>query len=173
MTRTPSIFTLLFHPGTSVLKQHKRYMLNANVLDIVMIKETETMLVTLDNVHVRLSTKEPAFHKIKPVINAFALRFSLIDGAPDYDWIQYHSPIRGQETSESGSFEDIVSRLEDTLQAEEIRYEIEFEKNVKPKALYSSLGEFLYGLENLRKRSHGDGEKQQAEDLAGIHPAEP
>jgi len=148
-------------------------MLEANVLDIVVIKETETMLVSLDNVHVRLSTKEPAFHKMRPFIYVFALGFSLIDGAPQYDWIRYHCPIEGQESAESGSKQNIAERLEDMLQVEDIRFEIEFEKNVQPKAVYSSLGEFLYGLEHLRKRSHGDGEEQQAEDLEGIHPTKP
>jgi hypothetical protein len=172
MARTPCLFTFLFYPERCVLELHKRYMIDANVLDIVVIKETETMLVSVDNVHVQLSTKEPASHKIKPLIYAFALQFSSIHGAPQYDWIRYRCPIKGQESAENGSFEDIASRLEDTLQAEDILFEIELEKSVQPKALYSSLGEFLYGLEHLRKRSHGNGEEQQAEGLDGTHPAE-
>jgi hypothetical protein len=173
MARTPCIFTFLFYPGKSVLKLHKRYMLTANVLDIVVIKETETMLVSLDNAHVILSTKEPAFHKMKPIMYAFALEFSLIDGAPQYDWIQHDYPIEDQESAESGNYHNIASTLEGVQQAEDIRFEIEFEKIVRPKALYSDLGGFLYGLEHLRKRSHGDGVEQQVDDLGGIHPAEP
>lgn len=172
MTRTPIIFTYLFYPGLAVLKQDKQYMLNANVLDIVMITDTGTMLVSLDNVHLRLSTREAAFHQLRPLVHAFDLRFSQIDGLPQYDWIQYEPPVRGHETVECGSFEDIASRLEDTLQAEEICHEIEFEKNVQPNAFYSSLGEFLYGLENLRKKSQVDGGEQQAEDLTAPHPEE-
>lgn len=126
------------------------------------------MLVSLDNVHSPLSTKVPISHKLAPIILSF--RLDKLDGERRSEWVEYDPTIRGPGTTQNSSFEDVASKLGQTLHSEDFRHEIEVESATKPNALYSPLGEFLYGLENLRKKSQGDGHEQEAEDLAVTHP---
>ena len=170
--RTPGLSTHLFYPKSCFLKKHRQYTLDANVLDIVLMKESGFMLVSLDNVHSPLSTKEPASQKVPPIIRAFDLRTDRVNGESQHEWIKHDPHSSADEDVQHGSFDDMASKLNQTLRSEYIRHEVEFETAVKPKALYSTLGEFLYGWENLRKKSQGDGEEQRAEELAATNPEE-
>lgn len=166
MIRIPGISTYLFHPEKCLLKQDRQYVMDANVLDIVLLKERDLMLVSLDNVHSPLSTKEPTSHALAPAIRVFGPRLEKSDGERQFEWVGYDPATGGHGTVQNGSFEDIASKLNQTLQSNDVRHEIELQNATKPNALYSPIGEFLYGLENLRKKSQGDGQEQQAEELA-------
>ncbi len=168
--RTPFISTCLFYPATCLLKQDRQHTLNANVLEIIIIKNQGIMLVSLDNIHAPLSMKKPISHPLPPIISAFEFKVGRTNGAWQYEWLEYSPPIKGHGSVQRGSFDDIASKLTRTLQSEDIRHEIEVKDTVKPEALYSQLGEFLYGLESLRKKTQGDGEVQQAEELAATDP---
>lgn len=172
MISTPGISTFHFDPGRCLLKQERQYLLGANVLDIVLMKDKGMMLVSLDNVHSPLSMKRPNTQLLPPIVRVFDLRIIQCAGDLQYKWFAYDHPSEGEEGVPSEEFEDIASNLERTLQSEEIRHEIQVEETVKAKALYSPLGEFLYGLENLRKKPQGDGKVQQGDGLADIHPEE-
>ncbi|KAF7509524.1 hypothetical protein GJ744_007924 [Endocarpon pusillum] len=166
----PGISTYLFHPEKCILKQDRQYIVDANVLDIVLLKESGLMLVSLDNVHSPLSTKEPTSHALAPAIRVFGPRLEQFDGKRQFGWVGYDPATGGHGTIQIGSFEDIASKLNETLQSNDVRHEIELPSATKPDALYSTLGEFLYGLENLRKKSQGDGQEQETEELAVTHP---
>lgn len=131
------------------------------------------MLVSLDNFHCPLSTKQRMSHPCRPIIRLFELRVGSGDGEGQYDWIQHNPLGKGDEKVQKSSFDDIASKLEGILQSEDVRHEIEVEEAVKPKVLSSPLGESLYGLENLRKKSQGDGEGQHVEERAADNPEEP
>ena len=174
--RIPGISTYLFHPEKCILKQDRQYILDANVLDIVLLKESGLMLVSLDSVHSPLSTKEPISHALAPAIRVFRPRlekFDKLGGEWQFEWVGYDPAIGGHGTMQDGSFEDIASKLDRTLQLDDVRHEIELQSATKPNALYSPLGEFLYGLENLRKKFQGDGQEQETEELAVNNPEEP
>jgi hypothetical protein len=143
------------------------------VLDIALTKERSFMLVSLDNIHCPLSTKQKMSHPRRPIIHLFELRVVQSDGEWQYDWIQHNPLDKCDEKVQHSNFDNIASKLEGTLQLEDIHHEIEVEETVKPKALYSLLGESWYGLENLRKKSQGDGEAQHAEEIAAANPEEP
>jgi hypothetical protein len=135
--------------------------------------EGSCMLVSLDNFHCPLSTKKRMSPPCRPIIRLFELRVGPGDGEGQYDWIQHNPPGKGDEKVQNSSFDDVASKLEGILQSEDVRHEIEVEEAVNPKVLYSSLGESLYGLENLRKKSQGVGEAQHAEEIAAANPEEP
>lgn len=122
------------------------------------------MLVSLDNIHSPLSMKRPVSVALQPIISVFQLKKHLDNGDGEFEWIEYDPPIQGNVSVQHGSFNDTASKLEHTLHTENVRHQIEFEEIVKPKALYSTLGEFLYGLENLRKKHQGEAERQHSEE---------
>jgi hypothetical protein len=170
--RTPAVFSYLFYPEKRVLKPDRTYPLPANVLDIALLKDRWTMLISLDNVHSPMSTKQPLQQTQPPMIRVFDLRIHQRDGDWQYEWIGHNPTEASSRSEEPGSSGDFASKLERTLQSDEVRHEIEFEEAVKPRALYSSLGDFLYGLENLRKKSYAEGDGQQTEDATAINPEE-
>ncbi len=170
--RVPGISSYLFYPERSLLEQDRQYVLDANVLDIVLVKESGLMLVSLDGVHSPLSTKESTSHAMPPIIRVFRPRIDLLDGERQFEWVGVDPAIEYHRAMQNGSFEDTASKLHETLQSDDVRHEIEVQSTIKPKALYSDLGEFLYGLENLRKKSQGDGQEHEAEELAVIHAEE-
>jgi hypothetical protein len=139
---------------------------------MVLLRECGMMLVSLDNVHSPLSTNESSPHTLPPIIRIFHLKIGQADGAIQLEWVEHDHLLKGKETAQRGRFDEIASILECTLQSDDVRHEIELETTVKPKTLYSPLGGFLYGFENLRKRSQGDGDEAQAEELADILPGE-
>ena len=108
------------------------------------------------------------------MIRVFDLSINQRDAVFQYDWIELNPAEASGRNLHPGSHSDIASKLERTLRSEEVRHEIQFEEVVKAKALYSSLGEFLYGLENLRKKFYGEahGNGQQVEGDVGINPEE-
>ena len=134
------------------------------MLDIAILKDRMTMLVSMDNVHAPMSIKRPNAGTLLPMIRVFDVRMDKHGGDWQYEWSE-QDPLLGDEGSvEPGSSVDLASKLERTLRSEEVRHEIEFGETVRPSALYSPLGDFLYGLENLRKKFHGEGDRQQTED---------
>lgn len=170
--RIPGIFTYRFLPASCVLVKDRQYLLSANVLDIVLSQSKGMMLVSLDNVHAPLSMKRPISHPLPPLISAFQLQVNHQDEDWQYDWIEYNRPGSAAESVQPSSFDDMASKLEHTLQSDDVLHDIEVEEPTKAKELYSSLGEFLYGLENLRKKTQGDGEAQQAGGITGIGDGE-
>jgi hypothetical protein len=136
------------------------------VLDIALIEDRKLMLVSLDN---KLSYS----HTLPPRIEVLELQIEFRDKVWQFEWLEHDCPLEEVRGAEAGSRDDIASKLKHTLQsAEEVRHEIEVDENAKPRALYSPLGEFLYGLENLRKKSHGDGDGQEVNETAAINPEE-
>lgn len=172
MIRAPGILTYLFDPRECILKQKRQYLVSANVLDIALIKDKRTMLVSLDNVHSPLSTKRPVPYPLPPMISFLELQIDPCDGNWQYEWIECNPEKKGNAGMAPCSFGDIASKLERAMQSEAVRHEIEVEEEVKPRPLYSRLGEFLYGLENLRKKYRADGDGQQAEEVLATNPEE-
>lgn len=127
------------------------------------------MLVSLDNVHLPLSTNQATLQSLSPIIRIFELDVT------QHEWIPCSPANEADRNPQSGILDHVASKLENTLQLENVRYEIEFEKDTNPKALYSRLGEFLYGMENLRKKAQGDreGQEEEEEAVAAINPEEP
>lgn len=164
----PGIFTYLFYPDNRLLIPDKQYHLPANVLDIVILRDCMTMLISLDNVHAPMSTKRPNPESLLPKIHVLDIRIDRPGREWQYSLIEAKSLPEGEGSVEPGSSADVASKLGCTLQSEEVRHEIESGETVKPSALYSPLGDFLYGLENLRKKIHGEGAGLQTEDGAGI-----
>lgn len=120
------------------------------------------MMVSLDNVHSPWSMNRLNRAKVPPDIAIFDLKIDQNDPSIQCEWIQFEPPLHQHDGFiTSGSFDDIASKLPDTLQSEDVYHEIEISAPTKSKSLYSSLGEFLYGLENLRKKNRIEGDGEQ------------
>lgn len=130
------------------------------------------MLVSLDNVHLPFSTNQTRSQLLSPIMSIFELNTAQNHGDWQYNLIPCSLGIEADGNQQSSSLDDVASKLKSTLQSKGVWHEIEFEKDTNSKALYSRLGEFLYGLENLRKKAQGDREAQEEEAVLAINPEE-
>jgi hypothetical protein len=173
VVRVPAISTYQFHPSKGLLKEGRQYGLDGNVLDILLLKDRGIMIVSLDNIHSSGSTNTVSPFKALPKIAIFELKVNQTqsDQSEPFEWILYKARVDDDVPTTPGSFDDTASKLQQTLHAEAFCHEVEVEEVSKSKRpLYSSLGEFLYGLENLRKRSHVEGDGETVEEIARVDP---
>jgi hypothetical protein len=110
--------------------------------------------------------KTPYSHALSPIVRPLNLNVERCNGEWQYQWVEYDPSLEGSTKVEPKSFDDIASKLEQALQSDDVKHETEVDAEAKPKGAYSPLGEFLYGLENLRKKTQKEDEEQQGEEVA-------
>lgn len=142
------------------------------MLDVVLIKDRRIMLLSVDNVHAPSSMNRPVPRMHQPCIHAFNLKIDHRDPDWQYEWVRFYPAFEDISGIAPGSFRDIANKFSNPLWLKDMEHEIEIEEAIKPNALYSSLGEFLYGSENLRKKFQEEGEAQREDKIAGSEHAE-
>lgn len=162
----PLLFSYLIdHEG--VLQYHQTLKLKGNALDVAIDGESQTIFVTVDTVHIAGSMR--TIRKQEELkINAFevftlSLKYgengeadeiiSASTGSNNPHWTPSSKAdaLNGSVDKEDATSKLSVSSIENTTTS---------------KGIYSSLGEFLYGLENLRKkRDHNDEDEEKDEEI--------
>ena len=158
----PSLPALFVYASThdSVLTHNATIHLSGNALDVAVIPEARTILVSLDTVHSPQSTKI-AKEESQPQIPAFAaFKVTQVSGTDSNDIGQI---LQWQE--QTVAVDAINTLAEQVAPRPEVdvskwdREEKPATSEAKPKSgswmkqqIYSPLGEFLYGFENLRKK---------------------
>ena len=121
---------------------HQTIPLEGNVLDVAVIEEKQMILVSIDNVHEPGSTKES---RIGPETVPATVH--------EYELVASDSTAKYQQMEWMATSKLIVD--EAIWQERNLDLGMKSFTRAKGRGVYSELGEFLYGLENLRK-NRGD-----------------
>lgn len=131
------------------LVHHQTINLQGNVLDVVFMEAKQAMVVSMDNVHEAGSVKIPRTDPLGVGNSLVAYQLGPENSEA------YKSSSRGSEP-QRWRLSDYTEALFDTIVFEKDDFpKTDFIGQTNPKATYSALGEFLYGLENLRKNRSG------------------
>ena len=133
------------------LFHHQTIELPGNPLDVAFLPEHQTILVSIDHIHNPGSVKYHRGRTTPPGLGDSIVSFQL-------------------STKREWGPSDIAEKLSETIRIEiekDSFTSVEVTEQKNPKATYSVLGEFLYGLENLRKnRDWSTAEAGQGDDAA-------
>ena len=119
--------------------------------------ENATFLISLDNYHSIFSMKSTDTRSRPPIVVVLELQAVWEKCEWKYAW-RVSDPSQPDDALPDGSGINnkqnsvIALKLQEALDLEGCHYNIGPDKLERPQGLYSTLGEFLYGLENLRKR---------------------
>jgi hypothetical protein len=152
------LLSLEWNPSQEFI-YHQTLDLPGNALDVAYVQEEHTIMVSTDNIHIPGSVKksrtDPA--PLGGSVVSFQLTYN---NTSEGKGAERHLRWRPSDRFASLS----ASLLSGTLVAPKLA------SQTNPKATYSELGEFLYGLENLRK-SRSDTEVADETIQANISPA--
>jgi len=152
---------LVFALTESELRHAQTLNLAGNVLDVVGLKEQQTVAISIDSVHKTGSFKQHRDEGETDVgpIQTFAIQPVNLHAIEAESW-----GIRLEENTSPVPFEldnFSIESLSDRREAAGYNQDRGYEKT------YSVLGEFVYGLENLRKRRGKAAEEEDEEEAAG------
>lgn len=145
------------------LLHHQTLTLAGNVLDVAIGPSQWGIIVSIDSVHApgSLKTFAPQDTPKPPMFESFT--FPYITAATSQ--VGGHVKLQWERTSFARQLNEAASKIE--------RVDVPIEASTQPTSVYSSFGEMLYGLENLRKKrwqevENADDEEPLEEAMAEV-----
>jgi hypothetical protein len=156
---------------TGRLIYHQTLHMPGNVLDVTLVQalnsESIILLVSIDTIHLPGSCKEFRSHEF--VSSTFCRSFALVSCRSSAQQTEVPSFSFVWESSKLGDdLNETIASSGSTTATYEVPPAPENPKPYQASSYYSALGEFLYGLENLRKkRSMEAAEAERDQDEEG------
>lgn len=159
------------------LTYHSTIRLSANVLDLVIIQDQQTIIASLDTVHVPRSVRfaRSDIETSPPAFAAYTLQPTQEgedrsnNGDDRLSQTRWHESAHLLEAINKAVEEDKSRPIVDVSKWERLEGIATNGKDAPSGSLnrgrlYSSLGDFLYGLESLRKKSIEDQKQMEKEE---------
>ncbi|KAK5062988.1 hypothetical protein LTR84_005064 [Exophiala bonariae] len=141
------------------LLHHQTLTLAGNILDVGIGPALWDIVVSIDTVHRPGSVKtlRPEETPAPELFETFELFSNLDDMNDSTEQLEHYTELRWERSSYAMLLNNAAAAVE--------RIKVSTEPPPQSKGVYGAVGEVLYGLENLRKKSHGEANVDGEEPL--------